>query len=275
MTVQTTPIIKYVDFVVLFMTAIVATTALPVLADQNEELAKKLANPVASLISVPIEFDYDSDIGPADSGERWSVTVKPVIPFSLNQDWNVITRTIVAYVDQDEIMPGLGTQDGLSDLQTSFFFSPKELINGFVVGIGPVLAFPTASDDLLGTEKWSLGPTGVVLKQKGPWTVGMLAQHLWDYAGEDDRASVNSTLLQPFLSFTTKTATTFNVQTESVYNWEAEEWTVPINFQVSQVLKLGPQLVQLKLGARYWADSPETAAEGWGAKAGIVFLFPK
>jgi len=261
--------------VTVFAAIFFALTVMPALAAQNEEMAKKLANPVASLISVPIEYDYDSDIGPTDSGERWSVTAKPVIPFSLNQYWNLITRTIVAYVDQDEVVPGLGSQSGLSDLQTSLFFSPKDLVNGLILGAGPVLAFPTASDDLLGTEKWSAGPTGVVLKQQGPWTVGMLAQHLWDYAGEDDRASVNNTLLQPFLSFTTKTATTFNVQTESVYNWDTEKWSVPLTFQVSQVLKLGPQLIQLKLGARYWADGPDSSPEGWGIKAGIVFLFPK
>ena len=254
---------------------VLACIAEPAAADESAELAKKLANPVASLISVPIEYDYDSDIGPTDTGNRWTITTKPVIPFSLNEDWNLITRTIVAYVEQDDLLPGLGTQNGLSDLQMSFFFSPNAPVNGLILAAGPVLVFPTATDELLGTEKWSAGPTGVVLKQQGQWTYGLLAQHVWDYAGEDNRASVNSTLLQPFLSFTTKTATTFSLQTESSYNWNTENWSVPINASVSQVLKLGPQLIQLKLGVRYWADSPDSGPEGWGMKAGIVFLFPK
>jgi hypothetical protein len=148
-------------------------------------------------------------------------------------------------------------------------------MNGFILGAGPAFVFPTASDELLGSEKWSAGPAGVVLKQQGPWTYGTLAQHVWEYAGESDRTYVSSSLLQPFVSFTTKTATTFTLQTEAVYNWNTEKWSVPISAQLSQVLRLGSQLIQLGMGARYWADSPETGPEGWGLKAGIVFLFPK
>lgn len=247
----------------------------PVAAAESEELAKKLANPVASLISVPIEYDYDSDIGPTDSGDRWTITTKPVVPFSLNEDWNLISRTIISYVEQEDILAGLGKQSGISDMQESLFFSPKAPVNGFILAAGPVFVFPTASNKLFGSEKWCMGPTGIILKQQGRWTYGMLAQHIWDYAGPSERNYVSGTLLQPFLSFTTKTATTFSLQTESSYNWNTENWFVPINVSVSQVLKLGPQLIQLKFGVRYWADTPESGPKGLGLKAGIVFLFPR
>ena len=247
----------------------------PAFSYEESDLAKKLANPVASLISVPFEYDYDADIGPFDDGRRWTVTAKPVIPFSLNEEWNLITRTIVTYVEIRDVVPGFGKESGLSDLQTSLFFSPKAPVGGWILGAGPVLALPTASEGVLGTEKWSMGPTGVVLKQQGPWTYGLLSQHLWSYAGEADRDDVSSTLFQPFLSYTAKTATTFSLQSESIYDWTAEEWSVPVNAAVSQVLKIGSQLIQLKLGVRYWADAPSSGPEGWGMKVGIVFLFPK
>lgn len=160
-------------------------------------------------------------------------------------------------------------------MQMSFFLSPKAPVNGFILGAGPVLVFPTASDDLLGTEKWAAGPSGVILRQQGQWTYGMLTQHVWDYAGDDDRSSVNSTLLQPFASFTTHTATTFSLQAESVYDWTSKQWSIPVNAIVSQVIKIGNQLIQLKLGARYWGDTPDNGPEGWGVKAGMVFLLPK
>lgn len=246
------------------------------LAEDSQELAKKLSNPVASLISIPVELDYDQDIGPQDDGERSTLTFKPVVPITLNSEWNLISRTIVPLVYQDDIFPGADDQTGLGDTLQSFFFSPaKPTAGGIIWGAGPVILFPTATDDLLGSEKWGLGPTGVVLTQKGPWTYGMLANHIWDVAGDDDRADINNTFLQPFLSYTTPTAWTFSLQTESTYSWENEEWSVPINFIVSKLTKLGKLPVQYKAGLRYWADSPDSGPEGLGFKLGIVFLLPK
>jgi len=247
-------------------------------APDAQELAKKLANPIASLISVPLQSNFDCNIGPTDDGCRYTMNVQPVIPVSLSDDWNMISRTILPITYQNDIFPGAGDQFGLGDTTQSFFFSPKapSSFGGLIWGVGPVFLIPTATDDLLGTEKFGIGPTAVVLKQTGHWTIGMLANQIWSVAGNDDRADVSQLFLQPFISYTTTDAWTFTVNTESAYNWKAAAWSVPINAQVTKLITIGTQHVSLGGGLRYWATSPDKSGpEGFGGRLIVTFLFPK
>jgi hypothetical protein len=134
---------------------------------------------------------------------------------------------------------------------------------------------PTATDELLGSEKWGLGPTAVVLKQSGQWTYGALANHIWSVAGDDNRADISTTFLQPFASYTTKDAITFALNTESTYDWESEQWAVPINFTATKVTQFGNQLVSIGGGLRYWATSTDGGPEGLGVRLLFTLLFPK
>lgn len=240
------------------------------------QIARELSNPVAALISVPLQFNYDHGMGPTEDGRRYALNIQPVIPFSLTPEWNLISRTIIPVIDQKDAVPGGGSQSGLGDTVQSLFFSPaKPTAGGLLYGVGPVFLLPTATDKRLGTEQWAVGPTGVVLRQDGPWTVGVLANHLWSVAGDSNRASVNASFVQPFVSYVTQTRTTFALQTESSYDWQHNQWTVPINFNVAQLLRVGDQILQVGATARYWADGPTGAPTGWGLRLNLTFLFPR
>jgi hypothetical protein len=240
--------------------------------DSDADLAKKLSNPVASMISVPVQWNYDCCYGPSD-GERLTVNFQPVVPFKLNDDWNLIVRTIVPVVYQESPAPGVETAYGLSDVTQSFFFSPRETRNGITWAVGPAFLWPVGTDEL-GTQKWGAGPTGLVLKQDGHATYGVLANHIWSYAGEDSRDEVSSTFLQPFYSYTTADATTWGANLEASYDWTRQAWSVPANLTVSHLYKFGEQRVSLGVGVRLYlvdeGDSPD-----WGVRAVATFLFPE
>lgn len=245
-------------------------------ADDAETLAKKLNNPVAALISVPFQTNYDANIGPGDDGKKYYTNIQPVVPITLNEDWNLISRTILPVVHQEDVAPGSGTQNGIGDITQSLFFSPaKPTESGLIWGAGPAFLIPVASDDELGGQKWGVGPTGVLLKQQGPWTLGALANHIWSVAGSDNRQDISNTFLQPFVAYTTREAWTYTLNTESNYDWKNEEWSVPINGMVSKVTRIGDQLVSIGGGLRWWADSSPGGPEGLGVRFVVTLLYPR
>jgi hypothetical protein len=248
-------------------------------AEENvdeDNLAAQLSNPVAALISVPFQLNFDENIGPVEDGNRWLMNVQPVVPFDLSEDWNLISRTILPLVAQEDIFPGAGSQSGIGDIVQSVFFSPKApTSSGLIWGAGPVVLLPTGTNDLLTRDKTGLGPTFVVLKQSNGWTRGLLANHIWSIAGDDDRADVDATFLQPFLTYTTASRTTYALNLEATHDNEANAWSVPVNVSVSQLMRFGTQLVSIGGGVRYWADSPSGGPEGFGFRLTATFLFPR
>ena len=253
---------------------------LPAQAEQDQTanadaLAKQLSNPVAALISVPLQLNYDEGHGATGDGERWLLNVQPVIPIDLNEDWNLISRTIVPLIDQRDVV-NTESQSGLGDIAQSVFFSPKKpTASGWIWGAGPVFLLPTATDDLLGGEKWGIGPTAVALKQtETGWTYGALVNHIWSVVGEDDRADISATFLQPFVSKGLGQGRTASANLESTYDWKTKQWNVPLNLQYAQITKFGSQLVSLQAGARAYLDTPPGGPD-WGLRFTVTFLFPR
>jgi hypothetical protein len=240
--------------------------------NEQAELAKKLNNPISDLISAPIQNNWDFGIGSANA-MRYTANIQPVIPISISKDWNLILRTIMPVIYAESPVPGGDNHSGLGDTTQSFFLSPKAPVGGWILGAGPVLYYPTATDSALGAGKWGAGPTLVALRQEHGFTYGLLANQIWSYAGWGDQ-NVNASYLQPFVAFTTKTYSTFAINTESTYNWEGKEWTVPLNFQIAQLLKIGGKPVQFQIGYRYYAERPAGGPD-WGLRFTVTFLFPK
>jgi len=257
-----------------------ALAASPAHADYDAELAQKLANPVASLISVPIQVNYDHGFGPTD-GDRVLTNIQPVIPVGLSDDLTMVTRTILPVVWQNDIAGNSSSQFGLGDTLQSFFLVPQAEKTGLGTltwGAGPAITWPTSTERLLGSGNWAAGPTGIFLFQTpsdlGTITYGALANQQWSFAETRNSVATNATFLQPFLTLTTPTAWTFAVNTESSYNWKANNWSVPVNFAISKLTSIGDQKVQFTGGLGYWATTPQGGPDGVRARLVVTFLFP-
>lgn len=257
-------------------TAVLALVAVSAAQPASEEdLAKETQNPVSDLISVPFESNFNFGVGPNDD-LQYILYVQPVVPFRLSEDWNLITRTIIPLIDQPELGPGVGDVFGLGDIQLSQFLSPAKS-GALIWGIGPIFQFPTATDDALGSDKWSAGPTAAALTIRGPWVAGAVVNHLWSFAGDDDRADVNQTLIQPIVNYNLPGGWFLSSVPYITANWEKDgddRWTVPIGIGVGKVHRFGTQPVSLQLTPYYNVVRPDDAAE-WTLQFRINLLFPK
>lgn len=240
--------------------------------NDSSELAKKLTNPVASLISVPFQYNYDANIGLDKKGTINSLVVQPVIPLKLNSDWNYILRPVMTFESANNVNGYSGT--GAGPVVVESFFSPKAS-GGLIWGVGPVISTPSLSGSNFGTSQTGVGVSAVGLIMKSPWTAGVLTYNTWSAGGSAMNGTANNLFYQPFISYVTPSAWTYSLNTQSTFNWDTRRAQNPMNFTVSKLVKFGETPVSLSVGARYYLSSVPGGPSGWGARASMTFIFPE
>jgi hypothetical protein len=257
-----------------------ACCAWPVMAaDDATSLAKAAQNPVASMISLPLQFNMNFDTGPEDDLQT-VLNIQPVVPFSLGENWNLITRTIMPVISQPDFGVYSKRENGIGDIQFSTFLSPKAPSSGgWIWGAGPIVQLDSATDDRLGQGAWGLGPTAVALRIAGPWVYGALVNNVWSVSEDDDRGEVNQFLMQPFINYNFPSSPGRYLTFSPIItaNWEAEsgeEWLVPVGLGIGQVTRLGEQPVNLQ-GAFYYNVERPDGAPNYQVRLQFQFLFPK
>jgi hypothetical protein len=268
-------------------------------AQEGDALREAAQNPIADLISVPFQNNTNFGIGNTDNVQN-VLNIQPVFPVHLNEDWNLIIRPILPVIYQEPFLsPGPELQEleqtagsdfgrdifGLGDLTPELFFSPSKPIElapdvGLVWGVGPVLQFPTATSDVLGTGKWSAGPALVTFLSVKPLhiTTGFLAFNIWSFAGDDDRSDVNSLTFQPFFNYNLSKGWYLTSAPLMTADWEADSdnrWTVPLGGGIGRVFEIGHQAVNAQLSAYYNVVKPDLTGADWQLRAEMTFLFPE
>jgi hypothetical protein len=242
----------------------------------TSDLAKAAQNPIADMISVPFQNNFNFHVGPHEQLQD-VLNIQPVIPITLDRDWNLITRWVTPVISQPPLTVTGDREFGLGDINPSFFFSPKQPTHGIIWGIGPTFVFPTGTDKTLTQGKYSVGPTFVALTIQGPWVLGVLVNNVWSFAGRSNRAPVNQMLLQPFVNYNLPGGWYLTSSPIITADWEASDgdrWTVPVGGGFGRVFKIDKQAINAQLAAYYNVARPSGAAD-WQVRAQVQLLFPK
>ena len=238
-----------------------------------EDISKKLSNPVSSLISLPLQDNLTTGLGPLN-GYQNTLNIQPVIPLQFTKDWNLITRIVMPVVTQTNVSTVPGTQTGLSDIVASAFFSPAQVENGLIWGAGPAFLIPTATNNDLGTKKWGVGPTACVLYQDHGWTYGILANQVWSYAGSDSRETVSQFYALPFITYSWPSGAGAGVTSDVTRNWEHHYTNAVITPTISGLTRIGKQNLQLQAGPMIPISAAPGERPDFGVRAAITFVFP-
>jgi hypothetical protein len=239
-----------------------------------EEIARKLADPGAAMVSVPFQYNYLGEVGPGGDFDNQVLKIQPVIPF-VGEHGKFLLRPILPLLSNK--FPR--DESGVGDLFVQGYYIPHREGAAVEVGYGPAVVFDTASDDSLGSGKWSIGPAFVFIHKTNDhkWTMSALVNHIWSVAGDEDRQDVSQTSLQPILARSFPQSWTMTLSSESSYNWHADSgdaWTVPLGVSVSKVVKLGDHPVSFSLGGFYAVERPEFANK-WSARFTVTLVYPE
>jgi hypothetical protein len=240
----------------------------------DKDLAKATQNPLASMISLPFQNNTNFGIGPDDDTQN-ILNIQPVWPFSLGEDWNFVTRTIIPVISQPGVAPGESRTNGLGDTTFTGWVSPKNS-GKWIWGVGGALVLPTATDDALGNDKWSVGPSVVVLTMPGKWVIGSLVSNVWSVGGSGDQ-NVNFFTWQYFVNYNMDNGWYVTSAPIITANWEADSnntWTVPFGGGVGKIFRVGKQPLNAQVSAYYNVEKPESGAD-WQLRLQLQMLFPK
>lgn len=239
----------------------------------DRDLAQEVVNPVSNIIQVPLEFDFDRNLGATGEGDRVTLNVKPVIPFPVGTDWMLISRTVLPIIYRDDVVPG-SSQFGIGDVLQTFFLAPVPKEGDVIWGVGPAFLLATGKSELSANQS-SGGLNAVALRQANGWTYGALVQHLWGMGsvGSSGR-DVDLSLLQPFIVYTTPTRWSFGVTSEATYDWSDDQESIPITLTVGKLTSVFDRPISIGASARYWARSPEFGPEGWALRVTVTLILP-
>jgi hypothetical protein len=223
------------------------------------ELAKASQNPVADLVSLPLQYNYYT-AGGLGQNSQMVLNVQPVLPLSMGKRWLLVSRTIVPFVSipiTNDFRTG-----GTADIQEQAYFTAAK--PGKVTwALGPVFSFPTATNRIARTGQWGLGPTAVVLVMPGPWVIGALVNNVWRIGGDAQGHVLNTFTTQPFINFNLPFAWSITTAPIITADWsagEGQKWTVPIGIGVGKITHIGTQA--MNFGMQYYHNLNHPSVAG-------------